>query len=163
MYILTGKDLFVVIYSGARFTRYVIKMVVKENEMQQNKNGITMKTSKDNLSKWTHEINEWFLSLNYKNICTTAIKLFSYTCEGQKFTFVYFTTGRVTIKTDNYDKLRCIFLEKHEKILGVALREIDEQDTLKQSFSEDTFINTKPQKHSTPKAKDMRNDNTIRV
>ena len=41
-------------------------MVVKENQIQRNATGFTMKTHKDNIPSWTHDINEWFVSLDHK-------------------------------------------------------------------------------------------------
>ena len=92
--------------------------------MQQNRQGMTLKTNKGRLAKWTHDINEWFISLNYE----VSEKFLSdghqinYTHDDQKFTFVYFTTGRIAIKTNNVDKLRCVFLDKIDTILGVTIR-----------------------------------------
>ena len=52
-----------------------------------------------------------------------------YTCEGQKYTFVYFSTGRITIQANNVDKFRCVFLDKHSNILGITLREISKNNS----------------------------------
>ena len=129
-------------------------MVVKENELQQNCNGFTMKTSKENITKWTYDINEWFLSLGYQvseRYLNDGHQLV-YTCDGQKFTFVYFTSGRITIKANNIEKLKCVFLDKHDTILGVRLREIEAKaHNLTETFisqPEDSLICSTPNNHN---------------
>jgi len=130
-------------------------MSLKEGQYQQNATGFTMKTRPENLSKWRHDINEWFLSLlnctgREKDVCEGVGRVVTYTTSGDEdgnssnndsnnnndndsnnnnndFTFTFYPTGRVTIQTDNVDELRDVFLDHIEVCLGTAMTEIPER------------------------------------
>ena len=80
-------------------------VILKENEIQVKQDIVTLKTSKGKISKWIHDINEWFISLDYKvnDKILSGSQQLSYECDNQKFTFVYYTTGRITIKSNDND------------------------------------------------------------
>ena len=128
-------------------------MVVKENQIQRNATGFTMKTHKDNIPSWTHDINEWFVSLDYKVSEKTVNEgqghQLSYTLDNHKFTFIYYPTGRVTIKASDTDKLRCVNIDNHEKALGVKLIELSEK---RKSISDLSTIKSSMLDCSTPRS-----------
>ena len=130
--------------------------MLKENEFQNIKNGVALKTNKDNLDTWKKNIDEWFTSLDYnmveKNICNGYQR--SYNLDSHRFTFNYFSSGRIEIKTNDIDKLECVFLEKHVNILGVELKQVISSNVTEiiQSFTESTITDEKDFiRYSTPK------------
>ena len=82
-------------------------MVLKENEVQLNTNGATLKTTKTNIGIWKRNIKEYFESLNYsqttKELNNNQLTQHIYTAEGVKYTFDFHSTGRIVKKTStNY-------------------------------------------------------------
>ena len=130
--------------------------MTKENEITQTNIGFSMKANKDELPTWTHNINEWFTSLNFtveeKYINNGHGHQLRYTCEDQKYTFVYYTTGRITIQTNSVEKFRCVFLDNHSEILGIVLREVskNKEETLNSPLSSTPNANGNLQNNSKP-------------
>ena len=91
-------------------------MVLKEDEYVINRNGASFKTNTEELQLLKININEYFLSLDFKFIERPINNgdQHTYSNEKIKFTFDYFNTGRVVIKTNQKDKLSLLFFEKHE-------------------------------------------------
>lgn len=104
-------------------------MLLKENEIQINDNGATLKTAKTNIDTWKKNIEEHFESLDYsitkKELNNNQQTQHVYTSTNTKYIFDYYTTGRIVIKTKNVDKLLLNFIEKDEVILGTKLKTIE--------------------------------------
>lgn len=110
--------------------------MVKQNEILINKHGASMKTDNSKHATWQEYIKEHMLSLDYtltvKSLKHGLQQLF--TDGTHKFTFEYYHTGRIVIKSSHHDKLQIIFLEKHEQILGEKLNINDSRKAGKNSF-----------------------------
>ena len=104
-------------------------MALKENEVQLNTNGATLKTTKTNIGIWKRNIEEYFESLNYsqttKELNNNQLTQHIYTAEDVKYTFNFHSTGRIVIKTNNLDKLLINFIERDEVILGTKLKMVE--------------------------------------
>ena len=127
--------------------------MVKVNEIQQHATGFTLKTNKDDLANWTHKINEWFLSIDYdvsEKYDGHGHQL-SYTSGEQKIVFVYYPTGRIVVKTKDIDKFKCIFIEKHEQILGIKLHEIPGKKSPDDTLTMSPNRGVRTPTYSTPK------------
>ena len=109
---------------------YSITMVIlKENEIQLNSNGATMKANKQEIKKWKKNIDEYFESLNYaitiKELNYNLISQHTYCSESNRLVFEFHAAGRVVIKTKNIDKLQILFMEEANIIVGTKLQSID--------------------------------------
>ena len=138
-------------------------MVLKENEMQFNKSGISIKTSKNNISRWMNNIKTHMESLDYKinerEINNGNGTQYVIEKDKIKFNFEFYKTGRIVIRTTNNEELAAEFLERHHDILGENLNVItSDTNNYKKKINESTTcksiglqsLDLKPMNTSTP-------------
>ena len=108
------------------YTTSINMVILKDNEIQLNPNGATMKANKQEIEKWKKNIDEYFESLNYtitiKELNNNLISQHTYCSESNRLVFEFHAPGRVVIKTKNIDKLQILFMEKADIIVGTKLQ-----------------------------------------
>ena len=73
---------------------------------------------------WRRNVDAHYASLNHTIVTkelSNSGKQHTYILNGNKYTFEYYTTGRILVKTNNLELLRQTFVDHHESILGVRL------------------------------------------
>ena len=96
-------------------------VILKENGIQLNPNGATMKANKQEIEKWKKNIDEYFESLNYtitiKELNNNLISQHTYCSERNRLVFEFHATGRVVSSRQKHRQTPNTFLWRKSILL----------------------------------------------